>query len=93
MRSLPLSKKTLSPTQHLGCEDLGLQMARVNRREEGEMEVRKALVNRLSQTGWDRGRETDTWAPREHSLWANLLFPEGKQHSGWLNWDTFPSGE
>lgn len=23
------------------------------------MEVRRALVSRLSQTGWDRGRETD----------------------------------
>lgn len=90
MRSLPLSKKTLSPTQHLGCKDLGLQMARVNGRKEGEMEVRKASVNRLSKTGPDRVRETDTCPQRS---WASLLFPEGKQHSGWLNRDIFPSGQ
>lgn len=90
MRSLPLSKQTLSPTQLLGHKDLGLPTARVSRREEGGREVRKALESRLSQTGWDRG-ERQTRRPLTPFLVGWPLFPEAKQHSGRLNWGVPPT--
>ena len=54
MRSLPLSKQNISPTQHLGRKDLGLQMALGNR-QQGEWKLERPGWAGLARQGGTAG--------------------------------------